>query len=66
MKTLAKELNKPFILPNVPKFVLKIMYGELSTTITGGNKVSSEKIEKAGFQFQFNELQPALNDIFKN
>lgn len=66
MKTLAEVLNRPFILPNVPKFALKMIYGELAATITGGNRVSSVKIEKSGFQFRFHELRQALEDLFPN
>lgn len=61
---LAKVLNKPYFLPNTPKFVLKLVLGELSSAITGGNKVSSDKIEQAGFNFQFNNLQDSLTDLF--
>ncbi len=62
---LAVVLNKPFFLPNTPKIVLKLIFGELSSAITGGNKVSSAKIEQAGFNFQFTELSEALGNLLK-
>jgi uncharacterized protein (TIGR01777 family) len=64
-QTLAKVLNKPFWAPNVPSFVLKLMYGELANVVLGGNKVSSRKIEKAGYIFKFNKLSEALTDLLK-
>jgi uncharacterized protein len=42
---------------------MKLAFGELSSVITGGNKVSSEKIEKTGFTFQFDTLDKALNNL---
>jgi uncharacterized protein len=63
LKTLARTLNRPYILPNTPKFMMKLAFGELSSVITGGNKVSSEKIEKTGFTFQFDTLDKALNNL---
>lgn len=65
LKTLAETLNKPFFLPDTPKFVLKMVLGELASAITGGNKVSSEKIEQAGFQFQHPSLDESLNDLLR-
>lgn len=62
---LSTMLNKPYFLPNTPKFVLKMVLGEFSSAITGGNKVSSKKIERAGFTFQFTELNEALRNLLK-
>ena len=66
LKALAKVVNKPYFLPNTPKFVLKLALGELSSAITGGNKVSSRKIEEAGFDFKFTDLKDSLNDLLDN
>lgn len=65
LKQLTMVLNKPFFLPNTPKFVLKLIFGELSSAITGGNNVSSTKIEQAGFDFQFTELSEALRNLLR-
>jgi uncharacterized protein (TIGR01777 family) len=61
---IAKILNKPLWLPAVPGFVLKLMLGEMAAAVTTGSQVSSEKIRKAGFTFQFTELEKALSDLF--
>jgi len=36
--------------------------GEMALIILTGRRVSSEKIEKTGFQFQFDKLDLALQD----
>ncbi|MEM6525231.1 MAG: TIGR01777 family oxidoreductase [Bacteroidota bacterium] len=61
----AKVLGKPFFLPNVPGFVMKMMLGEMASMVLGGSRVSSEKITEAGFKFDFPKLKPALEDLLK-
>ncbi len=62
-RLIALTLKKPFFLPNVPGFLLKIILGKMASMVLGGNKVSSEKIENSGFEFQYPELSLALNDL---
>ncbi|MBC8756641.1 TIGR01777 family protein [Kordia sp. YSTF-M3] len=64
-KEIASVLKKPFFLPNVPKFIMKLILGEMSTLLFSSQQVSSEKIKNTGFKFQFPELTAALEDIFK-
>lgn len=64
-KEIASVLKKPFFLPNVPKFMMKLILGEMSTLLFSSQQVSSEKIKNTGFKFQFPELTMALEDIFK-
>lgn len=59
-KTLAKLFGHSVWLPNVPAFVLKIMMGEMSKIVLTGRRISSEKIENAGFQFEHNDLEETL------
>lgn len=61
-KTLAHVFGYSIWLPNVPAFVLKIVMGEMSKIVLNGRRVSSEKVEKLGFQFQFKNLEQALRD----
>lgn len=62
-KQLAKSLSKPFFLPNVPAFVLKLVFGEMANVLLEGSRVSSQKLTDNGFQFQFPTLNEALKDI---
>ncbi|MEQ9231953.1 MAG: TIGR01777 family oxidoreductase [Cyclobacteriaceae bacterium] len=64
-KTLATSLNRPMWLPNVPAFILKIVFGELAQVVLGGNRVSAKKIVDAGYSFKFEDLATALTDLFK-
>lgn len=64
-KLIAKVLNKPLLMPNVPSFILKLIFGELADALLEGSRASSEKIIKAGFEFQFPDLKMALEDLLK-
>jgi uncharacterized protein len=63
-KTLSAVLHRPFFLPAVPASLLKLMLGEKSITVTGGQRGSSKKIQDAGFVFQFPNLKEALKEIY--
>ncbi len=62
-RSIAKALNKPFWSPNVPSFVLKLMFGEMAQVFLTGSRISPEKMVKSGFQFQYPELEVALQDL---
>lgn len=64
-KNMAEVLHKPLFMPNVPAFVLKLMFGELSEALLEGSRASSEKIQKAGFQFEFPDLKDALKNLLQ-
>ena len=60
---IARILQRTLVLPNIPKVVLKILFGEGSSVILEGSMVSSEKIEKEGFQFQYRTISEALENL---
>lgn len=62
-KAIAKKLRKPLWLPNVPAAVLKLVLGEMAILALAGQKVSSAKIEKEGFQFLYPTVESALNEL---
>jgi uncharacterized protein (TIGR01777 family) len=61
-KTLAKVCGYSMWLPNVPSLLIKIALGEMSKLVLTGRRVSSEKIEKIGFQFEHKNLEATLKD----
>lgn len=62
----ASAKGKTYIGIGVPAFALKLVLGEMAAMVLGGNRVSCQKIQKTGFQFDFYELSAALKDIFHN
>ncbi len=59
-KVLAKTLSRPFFLPPVPAFMLKLILGEMSSIVLGGNKVSAQRIIDDGYVFKYGDLTDAL------
>jgi hypothetical protein len=58
-RELAATLHRPAILP-VPAFALKILFGEMSEILLGGQRVIPQAALRAGFQFRYAELGEAL------
>ncbi|MBU3822440.1 TIGR01777 family oxidoreductase [Flavobacteriaceae bacterium XHP0103] len=63
IKSIAKVIDRPLVLPNIPKFVLKFVLGEMHTLLFDSQRVSSKKVTNKGFGFKFNYLKPALEDL---
>ena len=64
-EAIAHILKKPLLLPSVPGFVLKIILGEMADMVLNGSKVSSKKIQKTGFTFQYTSLDDALKNLLQ-
>jgi uncharacterized protein (TIGR01777 family) len=62
-KTAASVLHKPLFMPNIPKFFMKLILGEMHILLFESQRVSSKKIADIGFLFKFNYLEPALNNL---
>jgi len=62
-KSIATILHKKAWLPNVPSFMLKLIFGEMAVILLEGSRVSSEKIKSAGFKFKYSFLPEALKDL---
>lgn len=63
-KILAKVLKRPNIFI-VPKFVLRILFGESSSMLLYSQKVFPEKLIQNDFEFKFPELENALKDLLR-
>ncbi len=63
-KELARIIERPLWLPNVPAFVLKTVLGEMSTLLLASQRVSSKKIEEAGFSFQYVNICQAFKNLY--
>jgi uncharacterized protein (TIGR01777 family) len=62
--TLARAIKGKFYLPlPVPAFVLKIMMGQRSIEVLKSTTVSCKKILDTGFEFRFNNIEAALENL---
>jgi uncharacterized protein (TIGR01777 family) len=58
-KALGRVLRRPAIAP-VPAFALKLMYGEMSSIVTTGQRAVPAKLTELGYDFSHPELEDAL------
>lgn len=62
-KVAANVLNRPLILPKIPKVIMKLILGEMHILLFESQRVSSQKIETEGFYFKYANIRPALEDL---
>ena len=65
MKKLANAAKKIFLPFNVPAFVLKSVFGEMSSIILKGTRADNQKIKSQGFDFKYAKLEEAFSDLVK-
>ncbi len=65
MQALKKVSGKRALSFGLSPFILRLLLGEMSEMLLTSNRVSSEKIRKSGFDFHFEPLTPALEDLLK-
>ncbi len=61
---IAKAMKQPAVFLPAPSFALRVVLGKMSAVILNSNRISAQKIEQAGFQFQYLQLEQALAAIF--
>jgi len=59
---LAKALNRPAFF-FVPAFLLKAAMGEMGLLLLEGQRAIPKRLQKAGFEFRYPDLDHALTDI---
>lgn len=62
---LGHALRRPALAP-VPAFALRLLLGEMAdAVILGGQRVLPAKATRAGFQFQYPDLESALQQLYR-
>jgi uncharacterized protein (TIGR01777 family) len=61
-KTLGNILKRPSFMP-VPAFMIRLIMGEMGTSLLNSQRLSSEKLTGYGFKFQYPDFNSALNEI---
>lgn len=64
-KAIAKQLHKPLFLPNIPKFIMKLVLGEMHYLLFASQNVSARKLLDKNFQFKFPALDKALQNLLQ-
>ena len=61
-ETLGRIINRPAYF-RIPKFVLRMVLGEIADTIVSSQRISIEKLLGTGYNFKFGELESALKNL---
>ena len=61
-QALASAMGRPAIFP-VPAFVVKALFGEMSSVLLGSQRVLPSAAEAADYHYQYPELRAALKNI---
>lgn len=61
-ESMGRAMNRPSWL-RVPEFALKAALGEAANPILNSNRAYPERLVRAGFSFEYEDVQAALNDV---
>lgn len=64
-KSISKKLHKPTFF-NVPKWILKLIYGEGASVLTEGQSVIPKKLIESNFNFIYPDIETAVNELLEN
>lgn len=63
VQEIAKKLNRPIIFPAIPRFVLRVLLGQMHEMLVSSQNVSCRKIIGEGFQFKYPTIEKALKNL---
>ena len=63
-RTLARHLNRPALFP-APAPVLRLVFGEMARILLTGARMRPQRLQEAGFQFDYPTLDDALREILQ-
>jgi uncharacterized protein (TIGR01777 family) len=62
-KIMAKVMKKPYFMPNVPAFMIKLIFGKRSQLFLETPEVKSLRLNEIPFRFKYAELETALEEV---
>jgi len=65
LKTLSIVKNKKVLMPPTPEWFWKVIFGEKASTLLKGSRVSADRIVEAGYEFNYPDLKPALENLLR-
>lgn len=59
-RLICQTLGRPFLLPGVPEFALKILFGEITPMLLANQNISAAKILQTGFKFIYPQAKDSV------
>ncbi len=66
LESISKRLHRPFWLPGIPMWFMKLILGEIVDLLYASQRVSCEKIVQSGYVFKYEQLTVALAELYPN
>ncbi|MBQ4820370.1 TIGR01777 family oxidoreductase [Aquimarina sp. MMG016] len=60
---IAETLNKRIILPGIPKFMMRLILGEMHSLLFSSQRVCSKRVGELGFTFKYDNIESAMEDL---
>ena len=64
-RCIAKHLHRPLFLPNVPKTIMKLIFGEMHILLFNNKNIIPRRALDLGFQFEYPTADLALSNLIK-
>lgn len=64
-KTLGDVLNRPTFFP-LPEFVLKLIYADAASVLTGSKEIYPKALLEKGFAFEYSTIKKSLKHLLEN
>ena len=61
-RAIGRALRRPAFMP-APTFMMKLIFGEMSTILLEGQRVLPKRLLEAGYEFRYQSLDAALEDL---
>ncbi len=61
-RALGRAMHRPALFP-VPSIALQLVFSEMASVLLGGQRAVPDRLLSFGFQFQFTEIDSALQDL---
>ena len=62
---LAKFLNRPLLLPKIPKWLMSLILGEMHIIIFESQNIACDRLNKTEFNFNFDNFDEAIAHLLK-
>lgn len=59
---IGRVMRRPSFIP-VPGPAMRLAFGEVATTVLDGQRVMPRRLQEAGYEFLYSEVEPALREI---
>ncbi len=62
---IAKTIHRPLFMPNIPVFMLRLLFGERYYLVLTSQHVMNTKIKQTGFKFRYSDAGEAIRNLLK-